>query len=100
MKRALHLLSLFISAALTLSVLPSCHSSKKAKGDYQQQIDQLGNLGKMENKTGDKASKKEEKLSRKPIHGSALPTLMRMLRRGKAPIAPAWCSVSTKRSPG
>lgn len=62
MKRALHLLLLFISAALTLSVLPSCHSSKKAKGDYQQQIDQLGNLGKMEDKTGGKASKKRSKI--------------------------------------
>lgn len=43
MKRLFHIPFIFLVSVLALGLLPSCHSSKKAKeGFYQSQIDRLG----------------------------------------------------------
>lgn len=44
MKRLFHILKILSLSVAILALLPSCHSSKKASGDYyQSQIDQIGN---------------------------------------------------------
>lgn len=62
MKRLFHILLLLPVSVLTLALLPSCHSSKKAKGDYyQSQIDQIGNVSINDNDSKSKPGNKSRK---------------------------------------